>query len=96
MTRIIIVCLFLLSVVSCTNTAPDKAAASSIAAVANTTPNNIVNVDDASAKPAKKAKCPCEGLKIEEGARGGHYCMRANRKGEIVKRYLEKGETSCK
>jgi hypothetical protein len=91
MTRIIIVCLFLLSVVSCTNTTPDKAASAPMAASVN----SIVNVDDASVAKPKKAKCPCEGLAIEVGARGGHYCVRTSKTGTTYKAYLPKGETKC-
>lgn len=42
-----------------------------------------------SAKSKVSTKCPCEGLKIETGAKGGRYCMVVSKKsGKPYKRYL--------
>jgi hypothetical protein len=51
------------------------------------------NVSAASIHAAKSkvsTKCPCEGLKIEVGSKGGRFCMIESKKtGKPYKRYLK-------
>jgi len=51
---------------------------------------NVSAASISSVKEDKKpAKCPCENLKIETGAKGGRYCMVVSKKtNKPYKRYL--------